>query len=57
MNHISVLEIYLDKLVYRKLLCTELSDVIYHISYHTTISYHTAVSYSKSARIVTGRFG
>ncbi|KAJ8940762.1 hypothetical protein NQ318_009674 [Aromia moschata] len=30
MNHISVLEIYLDKLIYRKLLCTELSDVIYH---------------------------
>ncbi|KAJ8943253.1 hypothetical protein NQ318_009944 [Aromia moschata] len=29
MNHISVLEIYLE-LVYRKLLCTELSDVIYY---------------------------
>ncbi|KAJ8955135.1 hypothetical protein NQ318_009028 [Aromia moschata] len=30
MNHISVLEIYLDKVVYRKLLCTELSDVPLH---------------------------
>ncbi|KAJ8948667.1 hypothetical protein NQ318_004455 [Aromia moschata] len=30
MNHISVLEMYLDKLVYRKLLCTELSGVIYY---------------------------
>ncbi|KAJ8936929.1 hypothetical protein NQ318_010806 [Aromia moschata] len=46
MNHISVLEIYLDKLVYRKLLCIELSDVIYS----------TPILYSKSARIVTGRF-
>ncbi|KAJ8961355.1 hypothetical protein NQ318_014598 [Aromia moschata] len=34
MNHISVLEIYLDKLVYHKLLCTELSNNILHQDIH-----------------------